>query len=661
MFKPCQNAVRFQATLVTRSKPSTLFSLSMLSLVILTMALGRAPDARAQDQTGTNFPGTIQLEVDLSDAARKIFVAHETIPVKPGHLVLHYPKWIPGEHSPSGTIASLTALTVQANGKALPWRRQLTDMYAIETEIPAGVTRLEVNFQFLSPIGGGEFGQSTSATPQLAELEWNQVLFYPDGYPVNIIPVKASAKIPAGWDSASALTIARKVGSQVEFAESTVEQLIDSPIFIGKYVRHIDLAPGASVPVHLHVFGDRPANLEVNDTQIRQHLALVQEARALFQSQHYQHYDFLLAVSDNTGNFGLEHHQSSDDRIDAEFFTEPELYLDGGGLLPHEYVHSWNGKFRRPIGLATPDYHTPMKGDLLWVYEGLTQYLGDVLTARSGIWNQAQYREKLAMTAAQMQATPGRRWRPLQDTADDAQLLYYSPEAWANWRRKVDFYPEGELLWLDVDTRIRELSQDKRSIDNFVAAFYGTDDGQIMVKPYNFDDIVNALESIQAGDWRNFLTKRLTSTQADAPLDGLQRGGWKLDFDSIPSASFKANERETKQTLRTYSVGLAIANGDNRGTINDVIWGSAAFDAGMAPGMKLMAVNGEAYTPEVLDAAIAEAAVKHQAIDLLVRNVNSFSTVHLPYFGGPKFPILKRLDNSKDRIEEIARAKRTPL
>lgn len=605
----------------------------------------------------TPYPGTLTVDVDLREAPRKIFHVRETIPVKSGALTLHYPKWIPGEHSPSGTLDNLTGLKITANGKTVAWRRDLIDMFSLNLQVPDGVSQLDLTFDYLSPVGGGQFGQSTSATPHLAELEWNQVAFYPAGYAVRQIPVQASIRVPAGWHFATPLEKSSDQDGITRFAQVSFEQLVDSPLFTGQFYKQIDLAPGAAVPVRLNVFGDRAGNLEVTPDQVAHHQALVKQAVALFGAQHYRHYDFLFAVSDNTGSFGLEHHQSSDDRIYADFFTDPELFARGAGLLPHEYVHSWNGKFRRPAGLATPDYSTPMEGDLLWVYEGLTEYLGNVLTARSGLWNAQQYRDALAITAAQMDHVPGRAWRNLQDTADDAQRLYYQSGAWVSSRRSVDYYPEGELVWLDVDTKIRELSGNKRSLDDFTHAFHGIDNGSMKVTPYRFDDVVSTLNAVQPYDWRAFLTQRLDSHDVGAPLEGIARGGWKLTYSDTPSALFKASEKAGKTTDRSFSMGIRVSAGDDKGAVYDVVWGSAAFDAGLIPGMTIVAVNGEGYSSDELDNAIAIAAKTHKPVELLVKNSSSYSTLHVAWYDGQKYPQLTRVDGQPDRLGDITAAR----
>ena len=631
------------------------------ALAVTAVAAALACQATFADTVkDTPYPGTLSVAVDMHDAQRKIFTVHETIPVSAGNLTLRYPKWIPGEHSPSGTLIGVTAMQIKADGKPLAWRRQLVDMYSIDVQVPSGVKELTVDFDFLSPLGGGDFGQSPSATPHLAELEWNQVLFYPAGYNVRRIPIAASIHVPQGWQFATALEDetdgAENSKEMRRFKTVSVETLVDSPLFTGEYFRRIELTGAGDVPVHLNLIGDRPANLELKAEQIAQHKALVKQAVSMFGAQHYNHYDFLLAVSDSTGSFGLEHHQSSDDRIDADFFTDPELYLAGVGLLPHEYVHSWNGKFRRPAGLATPDYSEPMKGDLLWVYEGLTQYLGEVLTARSGMWSAEQYRDNLAVVAATMDHVPGRAWRPLQDTADAAQILYYQPGAFGSQRRGVDYYPEGELIWLDVDTRIRELSGGKKTLDDFLHAFHGIENGTIAVRSYTFEDVVKTLESVQPNDWRAFLRQRLDTREVGAPLDGIKRGGWKLTYNSTPSPASRAADKQRKVIDRSLSIGLTVANDDNRGAVADVLWGGPAFDAGMIPGMRIVAVNGESYTPELLDAAITDAAKSKKPIDLLLRNTNTFLTVHVPYFGGQVYPHLERAEG-EDRLTEIVKAR----
>jgi predicted metalloprotease with PDZ domain len=627
---------------------------AFLSTLIVTSSEARAESPpKLRD---VPYPGKLTVDVDLQNAARRMFTVHEVIPVRPGPITLRYPQWIPGEHSPSGTLDGVVGLEFTANGHKLNWRRDLVNMFAFNVDVPPGTSTIDVDFTYLSPQDGGSFGGSPSATPHLAELEWNQVAFYPAGFPVHQIQIEPSLRLPAGWQFATALETTSSVADTLHFAAVSFDKLVDSPVFTGQFVKRIDLAPGAAVPVHLNLFADHPANLNITPEQIAQHTALVRQAIALFGSQHYAHYDFLFALSDFTGAFGLEHHQSSDDRIWAEFFTDPNLYLAAAGLLPHEYVHSWNGKFRRPADLATPDYDQPMQDDLLWVYEGLTTYLGDVLTARSGIWTPEQYRDNLAMIAAQMDHVPGRQWRALQDTADAAQLAASAPRAWSSERRAADYYPEGALIWLEVDTTIRRLSHNARSLDDFLKAFYGIQNGSVTVNTYRFEDIVAALNAIQPFDWSELLHERLNTHAKAAPLTGITQSGWQLVYTDEPSPGFKAAQAARKRTDRSYSLGLSISTED-KGAIANVTWGSSSYAAGVIPGMKLVAVNDEAYTPDLLDAAIVAAKTSHQPIALLVNNTGTFSRLSVTYDGGEQYPHLVRTADAPDLITDISKAK----
>jgi predicted metalloprotease with PDZ domain len=602
------------------------------------------------------YNGELTLSVDLTDSARKIIRVHETIPVAPGAFSLYYPKWIPGEHAPSGTLSGITALKISAHGADILWRRDLTDMYTLHLNVPSGVGALDVDFNFLSPLGGGEFGQTASLTPRLAILEWNQVLFYPAGYGSHSIQLAPSVKLPPGWQFGTALERAGGTGAEVHFRPVNLATLVDSPLLTGIYFRRVDLTPGAKIPVHLDVAADHPSELEMTEQQIAQHRALIEQAYKLFGARHYSHYDFLLTLSENTGHFGLEHHESSDDRTETDFFTDPQGYLAHTGLLPHEYVHSWNGKYRRPADLWTPNFNVPMKGDLLWVYEGLTEYYGDVLSARSGMRSDQDYRDVLATTTAGMVETPGRSWRPLQDTADEAQILYYTPAAWANWQRSVDFYDEGELLWLDVDTLIREKSHGQHSLDDFARAFYGMNDGAIPASTYTFDDVVAALNAVQPADWRQFLRHHLDVKQAQAPLDGITRGGWQLSYMDKPSDYWKANDKSRKFLNLLPSLGVLInTDDDHEGELVDVLWNSPAFAAGLAPGMKIVAVGGESFKAERLTEAIRSAQHGKTPIALLVKNLDYFGTINIDYHDGPKYPVLKRLAGTEDRLSNIIR------
>ena len=630
-------------------------------------ATAASPAFAAPNIVDSPYPGEISLRVDLTDTARKIFSVREVIPVKPGPLTLSYPKWIPGEHGPTGPIDGVTGLKITADGVRVAWRRDLLDMYSIDLDVPAGSSNLALEFQFLSPTGGGQFGAGVSASPRLAMLEWNQVLFYPAGYKTDRVMIQPTIKLPSGWRYATALEGAATTADGARFKAVSVDKLVDSALMAGLNFRQLDLAPGAKKSVRLNVVSDRATNLDISEKQIKDHQALVKQAQAMFGAEHYDHYDFLLSLSEKTNHFGLEHHQSSDDRASAEFFTSPTAYLSGAGLLPHEYVHSWNGKFRRPAGLATPNFSVPMKGELLWVYEGLTTYLGQVLTARSGMWTPEQYRDAMAITAADMDHRPGRAWRPLRDTADQAQVLYNTGNAWSNYRRSVDFYPEGDLLWLDIDTKIREMSGGKKTLDSFLQIFYGDDLNFAKtshdVKPYEFSDVVATLNQVQPADWAAFLRMRLDSTDVRAPVDGITRGGWKLVYTDTPTELFKAEQKERKLINLMYSIGLIISNeaknGNEPGQIIDVLWNSPAFEAGMSPNMKIVAINGEGFDGDVMaDVVKADAAGKQKpTIELLVQNQDYFSTIRINYQGGAKYPRLERIEGKADLLGLISGAR----
>lgn len=601
----------------------------------------------------TPYPGVIELHVDLREAPRRVLRVRERIPASPGALALHYPQWIPGEHAPSGPIDGVTGLIVRAGGRRLAWQRQPLDLYTLRVEVPEGADAIELEFQFLPPSGGGSFGRAVSATPRLAVLAWNQVLFYPAGYRATDITVRADARLPEGWRHGCAL--AGDVGADgVAFEPVDLQVLVDSPLLTGAHYRCLPLDEDASAPVHLHIVADAERHLQWKAAQIEGHRALVRQARALFGTRHYRRYAFLLTLSDHTAHFGLEHQSSSDNRLDAEFFTDDGLWQTGAGLLPHEFVHSWNGKHRCPVGSATPHYNTPMTGELMWVYEGLTTYWGDVLTARAGLWTPEQYREAVAVDAALMANRSGAAWRSLQDTCDDAAHLYDAPAEWTQWRRTVDFYPEGALLWLAVDTRLRTLSEDTRSLDDFARAFYGGSDGDDSRRPYTLDDLLAALETLQPGAWRAWLRRWLDATGDRDPLWGLHEAGWTLDYTDTPSAYFKQIESQRKIVNLLYSIGL-IAGAED-GAVRDVAWPGAAFEAGLAPGMKIVAVDGEKYSAAVLKAAVKRGGGTPCEVDLLVQNLDRYTHHRLHIEQGLRYPRLVRDASRVDRLSAIITA-----
>ncbi|HET7570463.1 MAG TPA: M61 family peptidase [Gammaproteobacteria bacterium] len=633
----------------------------LAALLLAGLNFGWTPVVAAQQTTTTAAatatpPGPIQLSVDVTDAARKVFHAHEVMPVQPGPLTLYYPKYIPGEHGPTGPIVNLAGLVFTVNGKQLDWERDADDMYTFHLNIPKGATQLDISLDFLSPVGGGDFTAGVSATPKLVDLNWNQVALYPAGFPTSDLVYVPSLKIPKGWQFGTALTVKSKDGNEIHFDKVTFNNLVDSPVISGQYFRQFNLAPKSEVHRWLDVVADYPKALDASDKQIDKMRNLVAQANALFQSHHYKNYHFLLTLSDKTAHFGLEHHQSSDDRLDADFFIDPQAFMLEADLMPHEYVHSWNGKFRRPAELWQPDFEKPEHTRMLWVYEGLTDYLGPVLTARSHLWSPKEFRENLAMLAANMDHRPGRTWRPLIDVTIAAQLLYGSPGYWANWRRGTDFYPEGTLIWLDVDTKIRALSHGKHSLDDFAQLFYGIDNGSYVTKTYTFNDLVNALNKVQPYNWRSFLRNLLDRRQYHAPLDGITRSGWKLTYTDQPNEMQKVRQSRRHYINQMYGIGLLL---NDKGEIRDVLWNGPAFKAGIGPGMTIQAVNGVKFSPDVFERALKSGEKDKEPLHLLIDNQGYLKTFDVDYHGGLRYPHLVREKDKSDTLSEILKPLKT--
>ena len=596
----------------------------------------------------------IRLTVDLTDAPRKILHGHMTIPVSPGPLTLLYAKWIPGEHMPNGPIDNLAGLFITANGQQLAWTRDNVNMDAIRLTVPDGVTQLDVKDDFLATAAASGFSSGASTSASLALLSWNELVLYPAGHKDDAeISVQPSIVLPEGWQYGTALTKSGGDATHVEFAMVSLEKLIDSPLLAGKYFVEIALAPEVTPKHFLDIAADGPEDLKLSPETVNGYSNLVRETGALYQSRHYESYHFLVTASDQVAHFGLEHHQSSDDRVAERTFIDDNLLLLSADLLPHEFTHSWNGKYRRPAGLATGNYEDPMTGELLWVYEGLTNYLGNVLAARSKIETAAQYRDYLAQDAAFLDARPGRTWRDLQDTATAAQILYnYGNGApWDNWRRNTDYYAEGDLVWLDVDTMIRKLTNDKKSLNDFLAAFesIGGNTGPKVV-PYNFEDVVSTLNGVVAYDWASFLRERLTSKSPHAPLGGIENGGYKLVFTDQPSEITQAQINATGSTVQWWSIGITVTSD---GRIEDVLVGSAADKAKLGPGMQIIAVNGRQYSGQLLSDAIRDAKGNTNPIALIVANTGTYRVLALDYHDGLRYPHLERVEGTPDRLDDI--------
>lgn len=597
---------------------------------------------------------TVQLRVDATDAPRRLFHVAMTLPARPGPMTLLYPQWIPGEHGPTGPVVNLVGLKVKANGQAVAWRRDDVNMYAFHVEVPSGAAALDVTFDFISPPEGGGFTSGSSTTSELAVINWNQLILYPQGTQPDDLQYQATLQVPGSWRYGTALPIRRETGNRIEFEPASLTTLIDSPLAAGAHFRTIDLGTDRGAPHFLHLAGDSDRAVQMSPELVACYKNLVGETGALFGSRHYRDYHFLFTLSDHVAHFGLEHHESSDDRYSERTLIDPDPQKVFAFLLPHEFVHSWNGKYRRPSGLISGGhdggYDTPMKGELLWVYEGLTEYLGDVLTARSGLWTPEEFREFLAITAAALDTEYGRTWRPLEDTAVAAQTLYDAGDDYAQYRRSVDYYPEGVLIWLETDVLIRRLSQGKKSLNDFCRAFHGGPGGAPALKPYNFDDVVAALNGVQPYDWAAFLNQRLRSTAAHAPLGGMEQSGWKLTYDGARSEFWKAYEGDGKMTDLSYSVGLKVKDD---GTITDVTYGGPSQKAGVAPAVKLIAVNNRQFSPAVLREAIQAAASDTQPLELLIKTGEYYEVHRVDYHGGERYPHLVRDEAAADLLSKI--------
>jgi predicted metalloprotease with PDZ domain len=592
---------------------------------------------------------TITIAVDASEAPRKIFHAQMTIPAAPGSLTLYYPKWIPGEHGPTGPIQDLAGLKFTANGQTLKWRRDLLDGWTIQVEVPAGASAVDASLDFISPAGQeGLFTAGASATEKMTVLSWNTVLLYPAGWTSDELTYQASLRLPDGWKFGTPLPVASASGAELKFNTVSLTTLVDSPVIAGEYLRVVPLSENPRQ--EMDIAADHAGDLDAPQDVLDHYKTMTDQALKLFGARHFRDYHFIYSLSNHVAHFGLEHHESNDSRSSERSLVDEDPRLLASGLLSHEYVHSWNGKYRRPADLTTPDYEKPMQDDLLWVYEGLTSYLGDMLGARSGIRTPEQFRQNLASLAARLDHVPGRTWRNLQDTADGVPSMQSAPPQWESWRRTVDYYDEDVLNWLWVDTIIRQQTHGQKSMDDFCHLFHGGQSGPPEVKTYTFDDVVNTLNQVAAYDWRGFWTERLTNHGPGAPLTGIENSGWKLVYNETPSELAKARKRELKEVNAEYSIGLLL---DESGNIIDTVEGMPAAKAGVGPGMKLAAVNGRRFTADVLSDVLKATKNGSDPIELLIENTEYFKIYKFDYHGGEKYPHLVRDESKPDVLSEI--------
>ncbi|MGE8216403.1 MAG: M61 family metallopeptidase [Stenotrophomonas maltophilia] len=625
--------------------------MNMRTTVLSVLLALTATGVQAQTPQDVAWPGVLRIEVDARDIGRRIFKVKATIPAKPGPLTLLYPQWLPGAHSPSGPIDKVAGLVVTANGKPLQWTRDQYDVYAFKVNVPEGASEVVAQFNFLSSQGGSQ--GRVVMTPEMLNLQWNANSLYPAGVITRNLQAQASVTLPKGWSYATALATERRDGDTVVFKPIRYDHLVDSPLFAGRYYQQYDLDPGAKVPVRLNVFADDAKSMVAKPEQLKAHRALVQQIYKLYGARHFDRYDFLLALTSKLGGIGLEHQRSSENSAEPGYFTEWDKNWLGRDLLPHEFNHSWNGKYRRGADLTTPNFNVPMGDSLLWLYEGQTQFWGQVLAARSGLWSEQQTRETLANVAATYdRGRPGLAWRALQDTTNDPTIAQRRALAFRNYQLSEDYYSGGQMVWLDVEGKLRALTGNKRSLDDFAKAFFGMNDGDWDVNPYTFEDVVHTLNGIAPFDWASFLRERLDGH--GSLTGGLDAAGWKLVYTETPSEAVKAQETRASGINLTYSLGLSVANS---GVLTDVLWDSPAFNAGLTPGMTVLAVNGRVYKGETLKEAVTAAKTDKAPITLLVRSFDRIDTVTLDYHGGLLYPSLERIAGKPDRLAELWKAR----
>jgi predicted metalloprotease with PDZ domain len=591
----------------------------------------------------------IRIIADLTEAPRRLYHAEIDLPVKAGPATFITPEWIPGNHRPTGPVEDITGVVFSANGKTIPWRRDDENLYEFHVDVPAGVTTLHAHLDCIV---------LARADDQIAVLEWEKLLLYPAHMPVKQIAIQPSVTVPAGWGIGTALTPTTaydpnaKVGGTLQFEPTNVEQLQDSPIIAGKYFHEFALAPEITPKHYIDVVSDEPRDSNLRPDLLAEISNLVRETGAAYNSRHYNVYHFLLTLSDLTGGEGLEHGQSSDNGVGELAFASQQRQLAESDLLAHEFTHSWNGKYRRPYNLYQDDFSKMQQGSLLWVYEGMTQYLGNVLAARSGLKSAQGYRDLLAASAAQLDYKSGRQWRSTEDTAIAASILRSKGTAWSNWRRGQDYYQEGELFWLDADTKIRELTDDKKSLTDFLHIFLGKggNTGPLIV-PYKREELIADLNEVAKYDWATFLHERIDLVNPRADLDGITRGGYKLIYQDHPSesaASLGGARRSGPDFW--YSLGLRV-NGE--GVISDVRWGSPADKAKLVPGQKPIGVNNTVISADAMQQAVVAAKSGTEPIHLLMQSENTLKTVDIDYHEGMKYPVMIRVEGTKDYLDEI--------
>ncbi len=587
------------------------------------------------DAVDAPYPGgTMRLDIDATDVKRGVYRVTQTIPVVAGKgkLTVLMPQWLPGNHSPRGPLAELVDLQFFAGDQKLSWKRDPVEIYAFHVDVPQDAREVVAKFIHTSPLQSAE-GRITM-TQEMLNLQWEKMSLYPAGHYVRQIKVVPSVMIPEGWTAAAALDGVQQQGNKLSWGETSYEILVDSPIFAGKYFRKWDLGQN----VTLNVVADKPEQLNAKPEHIQLHRNLVTEARLAFGANHFDRYEFLLALTDRMGGIGLEHHRSSENQLEPGAFLEWDKYEFDRNLLPHEYAHSWSGKYRRPARLWTPDYRQPMQDDLLWTYEGQDQFWGTVLAARSGLQGKDQVLGMLASWAGNFATQPGRRWRSVEDTGHDPIFANRKPKPFASLARNEDYYTEGALVWLEIDQIIREKTGGKRSIDDFAKTFFGMNDGDYGQLTFEVDEIISKLNAIAPYDWAKFIDTRINTPGQPAPLAGFEKGGYRLTWKEEPNPFDKARFADAKVVNLTYSIGIVL---DKDGKITSTQWDSPAFNAGIVSGAKVLAVNGSTYEADAMKDAVT-AARNGTPLQLLVQRGNRVETVSIAYKDGLRYPWLER-------------------
>ncbi|HEY2475379.1 MAG TPA: hypothetical protein VGI19_11335 [Candidatus Cybelea sp.] len=624
------------------SRPSVFLVLAFL----LTSSAGSAAEFVAKPSHATaQSPATLVL--DATRAPEGFMEVHERIPAVSGLYTVVYPKWIPGEHGPTGPLNDLAALRISAGGAPLDWRRDPIDLYAFHVNVPPSAHAIDVDFDVLM-----NAPNDMMATHSVAVLNWNRALLYQDGIDSHQYFIKPSIVLPPGWEYATALRGANRSGNRVDFAVTPLNMLVDSPLDMGRYVQKWNLWREGAAFVELDAFADHPQNLDISPSLLRAYQRVPAETFAMYGSRHFEDYHALLTLSDVLGFQGIEHHQSSDNRASDDFLTEPDESLAGGDLVTHEFSHSWNGKYRRPADLTTPNFQVPMQTDLLWVYEGMNQYLGDIISFRAGIREPKLYPEYLATAYAEMDYETGRAATPLIDLTTGAPYFYTAHGEYGGIRRNAgDFYTEGELLWLDVDTIIRERSHGSRSLDTFLHLFTLPPLTGPIVKTYTREEVESLLGQVEPYDWHAFFQRLVYQPTTHPPTDELARAGWKMAYTSTPNKFIVAEESDNHGIEGWYSYG-AVLNAS--GVVRDVREGSAAWHARLAPGMKVLAVNNQEFSADVLEYAIKKAQHTNAPIVLITSQTGWFQTLSLDYHDGIRYPHLERIAGTPDMLASIA-------